>query len=86
MIFETENKQIISRNILSANGAGHSVLADLLAEKGVMLLICGGIGGGARNALAAKGISLVSGAVGNVDAAVQAYLDGTLVDSPAGMC
>ena len=41
-------------------------------------LICGGIGGGAQNALAQAGIKLFGGVMGNADEAVKAYLNGTL--------
>ena len=41
-------------------------------------LICGGIGGGARNALAEAGIKLFPGAQGDADAQVESYLAGTL--------
>ena len=42
------------------------------------ILICGGIGGGAQNALAQAGIKLFGGVMGNADEAVKAYLNGTL--------
>lgn len=58
-------------------------LAGLLAANGVNVLICGGIGAGARQALAANRIGLVAGASGSTDDAVQAYLAGELSDNPA---
>ena len=45
------------------------------------MLICGGIGGGAQAALSEQGIELCAGASGDVDAAVEAYLKGELVNS-----
>ena len=54
-----------------------------LKEAGANVLICGGIGPGAQNALAAAGITCVAGASGDVDAAVAAYLAGTLQIDPA---
>ena len=56
-------------------------LAGLLAEQGISVLICGGIGGGAQSALAEAGIELCSGAQGDADAAVEAYLKGELVST-----
>ena len=56
-------------------------LAGLLAEQGVNVLICGGIGGGAQTALTEAGIELCAGAQGNTDQAVESYLKGELVSS-----
>ena len=80
-IYETEDGKIISSEVVSSNGQGHGALASVLADYGVDVLICGGIGGGARNALASCGIEVFAGAMGDTDAAVQAYLDGTLKPS-----
>lgn len=52
----------------------------------VQVLICGGIGGGARTALAQAGIELYPGAAGEADAAVQALLAGSLNYNPDTMC
>lgn len=81
LILEVENKEIISSKILDANGVGHGALAGLLAEQGIEVLICGGIGGGAQAALAQAGIDLCAGAQGDAQQAVEAYLNGSLVSS-----
>ncbi len=49
-------------------------------------LICGGIGGGAQNALAAAGIKLYGGVSGDADAAVEALLAGNLEFSANATC
>ena len=77
-VFETADNQIISETRLSSGDAGHGALATLLAAENVDLLICGGIGGGAINALANAGIQVVGGAQGSVRDVVIAYLNGTL--------
>ena len=77
-VFEVENNVIVAENILSAGDSGHGALAAVLAEANVDVLICGGIGAGAINALAAAGIKVVGGADGNVRNVAQAYLDGKL--------
>ena len=64
--------------MIGSNGSGHGALAGLLAEQGIDVLICGGIGGGAQTALAEAGIQLCSGAQGNTDEVVEAYLKGEL--------
>ena len=55
-IYEVEDNQIVSSEVISSNGSGHGALAGLLAEQGIDVLICGGIGGGAQAALADAGI------------------------------
>ena len=49
-------------------------------------LICGGIGGGAQNALAQAGIRLYGGCNGNADDAVAALLAGSLGYNPNVRC
>ena len=80
-IYEVEDNQIVSSEVISSNGSGHGALAGLLAEQGIDVLICGGIGGGAQAALADAGIELCAGAQGDTDQAVEAYLNGELVSS-----
>ena len=80
-IYEVEDNQIVSSEVISSNGSGHGALAGLLAELGIDVLICGGIGGGAQAALADAGIELCAGAQGDTDQAVEAYLKGELVSS-----
>ena len=61
-------------------------LAGFLRQYGVDVLICGGIGGGARMALAEAGIQLYPGAAGDADAQVQALLNGNLAYNPDTQC
>ena len=77
-LYEIEAGQIVSSEVIDTNGSGHEALAGFLADRGVSVLLCGGIGGGAQAALADVGIEIVSGAQGNADAAVNAYLKGEL--------
>ena len=80
-VYEVEDNKVISSEVISSNGTGHGALAGLLADQGISVLICGGIGGGAQAALAEAGVELCSGAQGDVDAAVDAYLKGELVST-----
>ena len=80
-VYEVEDGKVISSEIIGSNGTGHGALAGLLAGQDVDVLICGGIGGGAQNALAQAGVELCAGAQGNTDAAVEAYLKGELVNT-----
>lgn len=85
-IYEAEEGRIISSEVIGTDGNGHGALAGFLRQKGVNVLICGGIGGGARNALAEAGIVLYPGASGDADQAVKALLEGNLSYDPDTMC
>ena len=80
-VYEVEDNKVVSSEVIGSNGTGRGALAGLLAEQGISVLICGGIGGGAQSALAEAGIELCSGAQGDADAAVEAYLKGELVST-----
>ncbi len=80
-IYEVEDGKIVSGSIMDTNGTGHEALADLLADRGVDALICGGMGQGAKDALTAAGLQICAGAEGDADAAVEAWLRGELVDT-----
>lgn len=80
-VYEVEDNQAVSSEIIGSNGTGHGALAGLLAEQGIDVLICGGIGGGAQTALEEAGIELVAGAEGNTDEVVETYLRGELIST-----
>ena len=78
-LYEVEAGQIVSSEIIATNGSGHDALANFLANLSVNILVCGGIGDGAQAALSDAGIEICSGAQGDADAAVSAFLNGELV-------
>lgn len=80
-VYEIENGKVVSDEVVESDGAGHGALAGLLAQKKINVLICGGIGGGAMNALNSEGIEVCAGAEGNTDAVVESYLRGELVST-----
>ena len=77
-VFEALDGKITSEKMLSSGNSGHGALASLLAFEQIEVLICGGIGGGAINALGNVGIKVVGGASGNVREVAEAYVNGTL--------
>ena len=85
-LYTIEDGKVADKKLLDTSDSGHSALAGVLKQAGAELLICGGIGQGARDALSEAGIQLLAGASGSVDAAVEAYLAGNLMDNPAGQC
>ena len=82
-VYQVEDDQIVSSEVIGSNGVGHGALAGLLADQDVDVLICGGIGGGAQAALQEAGVELCAGAQGDADQAVEAYLKGELVSTGA---
>ena len=82
-VYEVEDNKVVSSQVIGSDGVGHGALAGLLSGEGIDVLICGGIGGGAQMALAEAGVELCSGAGGDADAAVDAYLKGELVSAGA---
>ena len=85
-VYEVADGKVVSSAVLPTNGSGHGALAGFLRERGVDTLICGGIGGGARTALAEAGITLYPGASGEADAQVAALLAGSLSYDPDPVC
>ena len=77
-VFTAENNAITSEKLLECGDSGHGALASLLAAENVDVVICGGIGGGAINALKAANIKVIGGASGNVREAAEKYLAGSL--------
>lgn len=85
-IYDTDDGKILSEKIVSTNGSGHGALAELLRNLNADVLICGGIGGGAKTALEDAGIKLYGGVSGSCDEAVQALLAGNLGYNPDVKC
>ena len=85
-LYEIEDGKILSSEIINSNGSGHGALADFLEESDVDMLICGGIGGGARMALAQVGIRVFGGLSGSVDEAVEKLIAGKLIYNPNPTC
>ena len=85
-LYEVNDKEIVKMQVVSSNGEGHGALAGVLSSYGVDVLICGGIGGGARNALSNVGIEIFGGVKGSADMAVIDYLNGKLDYDPDAHC
>ena len=85
-IYETEDGAVKSSEVVSTMGSGHGALAGFLKEHGVNTLICGGIGGGAQEALKEAGITLYGGVSGSADQAVEDLLKDQLAYDENVMC
>ena len=85
-LYDVEDGKIVNTQVVDTNGQGHGALAGFLTGAKVDVLICGGIGGGAQNALAQAGIQLYGGVAGSSDAAVEALLANNLGYNPNVEC
>ena len=84
--YDVEENRIVGEQVADTQGSGHGALAGFLTANGVNVLICGGIGAGAQNALAEANIRLYGGVSGSADEAVEALLAGTLSFNPDVRC
>lgn len=85
-VYDVEDGNITAEQVVDTMGNGHGALAGFLAANQVDTLICGGIGGGAQNALAEAGIKLYGGVSGSADEAVKALIEGNLGYNPDVHC
>ena len=85
-LYETNEGKITSSHVVSTNGDGHGALAEMLKNLNVSVLICGGIGGGAKAALAENGIQIFGGVTGEADKATENYLLEALSYNPDVQC
>lgn len=85
-VYDVQDNKVIQSAVIDTNGNGHGALAGFLQGYQVDTLICGGIGGGAQNALNAAGIRLFCGVSGDADSAVEALLKGELTYSTEANC
>ena len=85
-LYDVADGRIVGEQTVGTNGSGHGALAGFLKAAQADALICGGIGMGAREALAEAGIRLYAGVTGSADAAAKALAEGTLAYDPNATC
>jgi len=85
-IYDVQDGKITGSAVVPTLGSGHGALAGFLQRSRVDVVICGGIGGGAQQALSQAGIQLYGGVQGNAEEAAQALVSGKLVYDPAARC
>ena len=77
-IFEADDGQIVNRVFIPNPGHRPGFLPVFLHEKGVNVIISGGMGGGAIDIFNEKGIEVIVGASGDAETAANEYLKGSL--------
>ena len=84
-VYSIENGSIQGKTQIDASQNGHAALTGFLKSAGIDLVICGGIGDGAKKMLSGAGIKLISGVEGSIEDTVNLYLSGNLKDA-GGSC
>lgn len=85
-VYDVEDGRITAGQVTETHGSGHGALAGFLKDLRADVLICGGIGMGAKMALEEAGIRLYGGVSGDADEAVRALLEGKLNYNPDVQC
>lgn len=85
-LYTVEDGKVVASEIIDNGDSGHGALARVLSGQAADVLICGGIGGGAQQALAQAGIQLFGGVCGSADEAVKAFLADKLSYNPNVQC
>ncbi len=82
LIATIEDGQVVDRKTIGSQALqhNHGGLSALFVNEGVELVITGGIGQPALQALKEKGLQVIKGASGNCESVLTQYLSGELVD------
>jgi len=78
LIFDTENDKIVKEETLPNPGHKPGFLPNYLGDRGVNVIISGGMGGGAVDIFNERNIEVIIGASGNAKTAAEKYLKGEL--------
>ncbi|MEA5060451.1 MAG: iron-sulfur cluster carrier protein MrpORP [Candidatus Pelethousia sp.] len=78
LIYEAENGKIIKEESIPNPGHKPGFLPNFLADRGVNVIISGGMGGGAVDIFNERDVEVVVGAAGDAKTAVENYLKGEL--------
>lgn len=81
-----EYNQLLNHKIIDTEGKGHESLASFLKQNNVDILICGGIGQGAINALKMNNIKIYAGIVGDIDQVLNDFVNNRLVSNENASC
>ncbi|WP_196593438.1 NifB/NifX family molybdenum-iron cluster-binding protein [Pectinatus sottacetonis] len=80
-IFDVEDKKIVNSESVANPGHKPGFLPVFLGDKGVEVIISGGMGQGAIDIFNKKNIEVVTGAAGKAEKAVMDYINGALISN-----
>ena len=78
ILFDAEAGKITNKESIPNPGHKPGFLPNFLADKGVNVIISGGMGGGAVDIFNERNVEVVVGAQGDAEACVNSYLAGSL--------
>jgi predicted Fe-Mo cluster-binding NifX family protein len=78
LLFDVENGQITKEESITNPGHKPGFLPNYLADRGVNVIISGGMGGGAVEIFNERNVEVVVGARGDARIAAESYLKGEL--------
>ncbi|NCC69113.1 MAG: dinitrogenase iron-molybdenum cofactor [Clostridia bacterium] len=78
ILFDAENETIIREEAIPNPGHRPGFLPNFLADRGVNVIISGGMGGGAVEIFNERNVEVIVGASGEARAAAEQYLKGEL--------
>ncbi len=85
VVAEIADGRVTSSRAVASPGHGEGCsMPNFVHSLGVASVIVGGIGGGAVNGLAMRGIEVIAGATGNAGDALKSYAAGTLTSGEPG--
>lgn len=85
-IYTMKDGILLEKQELINEGTGHEATVEKLLQEDISVVICGGIGGPAMQSLMNAGVLVVPGIQGDVDVAVNSFLDGSLSAGTAPTC
>ncbi|MEA4932863.1 MAG: NifB/NifX family molybdenum-iron cluster-binding protein [Lawsonibacter sp.] len=77
-LYNVENSKIVKEESISNPGHKPGFLPNFLADKGIKVMISGGMGQGAVNIFNERDVEVITGASGDAQTAVENYLKGEL--------
>ena len=85
LIYDAENGEILKEELVLHPGHKPGFLPNFLADRGVKVIISGGMGGGAIDIFNERDVEVIVGASGVARSAVESYLRGEL-ESTGSVC
>ena len=85
-IYDIVDGRVGGSMTVSAGGAGHGALAGFLRMLGISVVLCGGIGPGAVEALHSLDITPIAGVTGDADQAAADFAAGKLAENTEALC
>jgi len=80
-LFEEQNSKILSREYIANPGHKPGFLPNFLEDRGVNVIIAGGMGQGALELFREKNIEVITGAAGEVENAAKGFIEGSLIST-----